>query len=222
MKCKHCVAKSEIKAVGFDFDGTLFLTEGEKSRIAAETLQFVCKAKDARKEYVKLVGTGLSTHDKFRKLYRKLCGRPTEEQIRALEAVFDMQYKKQLNACPLVQCTSVLKDIRKNVKSLFLVSLTDQKLLEESLKHCGLYKHFTDIYGGSNKLAKFKSVLKKYKLKPHEVLYVGDAKNDALQSMRAKIHFVGMTSKPDKAKVLQRMGAHTTIKNLCEFPTTLA
>lgn len=220
MNCRQCREK-RIKAAGFDFDGTLFLTEDDKARIAENSLAFIHPAKGAAKDYAGMAGMKLSRKQKLEVLFRKYCGKPNRKIMRSLMNVFDIQYKNRLAVCPLVQCVDVLKTIKKQVGIVFLVSLTEKKIVVEALKHCGLYKYFTQVYCGGDKTVHFKGIMKQKNLLPEEVLYIGDAESDILASRNAGIHFVGITKKSGRSKLLRQLGAHKVIRSLCEFPGSI-
>ena len=212
---------NKIKAVGFDFDGTLIISEETK---ALEMVK-VFKEKFGVKRgvgtaYKKLVGKDFNRGQKVLFLFEKFMKRkPTREELKDIENHFGEHYKKSLWACPLFQCTNVIKELKKQVKFLFLLSLEDKIEVKKLVKHCGLGKYFDEVLGGpKSKVDNLEHVIKKHKIKPKELLYVGDSKGDIIASKKKGIKVV-LVKKRFKYKDLKdTLEADFVFSSLCELP----
>ena len=131
-----------IKAIGFDFDGTLIMSEGKKSIEMTKVFkERFGVSKGVKQAYEKLVGNGHPRHEKVVKLFDKFIGRkPTKKELKEVEDHFGKHYEKSLNACPLFQCTNVIAEFKKQVDFMFLLSLEEKKEVKKVAKHCGLAK----------------------------------------------------------------------------------
>ena len=160
--------KTKIKAVGFDFDGTLIMSEDKKPKEMAKVFKekFGIK-RGVKSAYEKLIGTGKNRHEKVESLFLQFIKRkPTKKEIQVVEDHFGQHYEKSLSTCPLFQCTNVITELKKQVEFLFLLSLENKKEVKKVLTHCGLAKHFDETLGGpKSKIENLLHVLKKHKLK---------------------------------------------------------
>jgi len=210
----------KIKAVGFDFDDTLISTENKKYKLLEDAINKNFGTKNGiKKEYIKLRGK-YNRIQKIEIILTKLLKRkPTKKEIQAVSKEFSKNYKSLLSNCPLFECTNILKELKKQVNFLFLISLEKKGDVREVAKHCGIGKYFNEILGGpKSKLQNLKHVLKKHKLKPGQVIYIGDLKNDIIVSKKLKLKAVGIHKNFTHRKLLKKLGADFTFSNLCEVP----
>ena len=102
---------------------------------------------------------------------------------------------------------------------MFMLSLENEREVKKVAIHCGLSKYFDEILGGpTSKIDNLKHVLKKHKLKPSEVLYIGDAHSDVVASKKMKIKVVLLGKKHVFDKLKEDLAADFVFSNLCEVP----
>lgn len=210
-----------IKAVGFDFDGTLIMSEEEKTQAMAQVFEECYGIKKGVKSaYKKLVGRGKTRHDKVVELVKRFLKRkPTKKEMKEIEDHFGYHYKKSLRTCPLFQCTNVIKELKKQVKFLFLLSLENKKEVKKVLKHCGLAKYFDEVLGGpKTKKENLEHVLTKHHLQHHEVLYIGDSQSDIVASKKEKIKVVLISKKFSYKQLKETLEADFVFSSLCDLP----
>jgi len=213
--------KPVIRAVGFDFDGTLIMSEEQKAEQMAIVFREKFKIeKGVKAEYQKLAGKALSREEKVKALFMKfLQRRPTQKETKIIKDHFGKHYEQSLRTCPLFQCTNIIKELKKQVKFIFLLSLEDKKEVKKIASHCGVGQYFDEILGGPKpKVENLKHVLKKHKLKPGEVLYIGDAHSDVIASKKVKIKTILLGKKHMYEKLKEDLEADFRFSNLCEVP----
>lgn len=215
---------SKIRAVGFDFDGTLILSESKKAQIMSDIFkEHFNHTYGVKSAYKKLVGKGYSRHRKFEKIIEQVLKKPAKKsELKSLEKLFGQKYRKVLSTCPLVACTHVIKDLKKQVNFLFLLSLEEREDVLMMAKHCGLAKYFDEVLGGP--LPKHKNlchVIKKHKLKPHQIIYIGDSKGDVLVSKKLGIKVVLIKNTFNFHKVRKVLQADFNFKSLCRLDKNL-
>ncbi|MDP7324170.1 MAG: HAD hydrolase-like protein [Candidatus Woesearchaeota archaeon] len=205
-----------IKAIGFDFDGTLIVSEKEKEKVMVATFSDVFGvSKGVKKCYISL--RGVSRDDKFRKMVPKLIGRKVSVlELKKLHSSFSKHYFNAMKSCPLMGCVSDLKKLKRKMKFMFIVSIEKQTDVKKLAKHCGISGYFDEILGGPiSKFDNIKHVLKKHHVDASELMYVGDSPNDILVSKQHKVKSVGLAKEKKKRNYLKKIGAHVTVKDLC-------
>lgn len=210
-----------IKAIGFDFDGTLIMSEDRKALEMKKVFLEKFNIKDnVEKEYLRLSMKALPRDEKVKLLFKKYVKRtPTRKELKEVEKHFGQHYRQSLRTCPLFQCTNVIKELKDQVKFVFLLSLENKKEVVHVAQHCGLAKYFDEILGGPKlKTENLRHVLKKHHLKPTEVLYIGDAHSDVIASrkMRVKVILLGKNHTFERLK--EDLEADFKFSDLCEIP----
>lgn len=213
--------KPAIRAVGFDFDGTLIMSEEQKAEQMAAVFREKFKVmKGAKSSYQKLLGKALSREEKVKALFKELLHRkPTKKELHVVKEHFGKHYEQSLRACPLFQCTNILKELKKQVDFLFLLSLEEVREVRKIANHCEIGQYFDEILGGpKSKVENLKHVLKKHKLTPQEVLYIGDAHSDIIASKKVKVKSILLGKKHMYEKLKEDLQADFRFSNLCDVP----
>jgi phosphoglycolate phosphatase-like HAD superfamily hydrolase len=213
-----------IKAIGFDFDGTLIMSEDKKGREMAKVFLEKFKIKRGVKvAYERLIGTGLNRDQKVAKLFNQFLKRtPKKHELKLIADHFGYHYAKSLNKCPLYHCTDMLKSLRKKVRYLFLLSLENKREVQRVAKHCGVSQYFDEILGGpKSKNDNLKHVLHKHHVKHGETIYIGDAHSDVIVSKKLKIHIILLGKKHSKEKLPADLEADSIYDSLCKIPFKL-
>ncbi len=213
-----------IDAIGFDFDDTLFVSEDDKANIIAGIFKKCCNVKSGvGKEYKRLIGNGILIDKKIKHIFRKFVHKnPAKAELDLIYNAYIYNYEKSLMLCKLMQCSNIIKELRKQTKVLFIVTLNQAKDIVPSLKHCGLRKYFDVVLGGpKTKVQNFKHIIKKYKLNANHVVFIGDSNGDLKSAKKAKIHFIGLTKSNARRQLMKKLGAHFTFSSLCDIPPEL-
>ena len=214
----------KIKAVGFDFDGTLIMSEELKA------LQFVRIFKERFNVekgvlscYKRISRKGINREEKIRLLFEHFLKRkPTSSELKELDDEFGRYYEQSLKTCPLFQCTNIIRDLKKQVDFLFLLSLENKREVERLVRHCGLSIYFDEILGGPTaKVDNLKYVLAKHHLKASEVLYIGDSTSDIIASRKVKVKVVLIQKKFSYHQLLETLETDFVFSSLCEVPTMI-
>ena len=209
----------KIKAVGFDFDGTLIVSEETKAKECAN----VFREKFNRKRgiataYKKL--TGRNRREKVVALFKQVMKRDAKRsELKLVDEHFGKHYERSLKTCPLTACSNIIEELSKQVDFMFLLSLENKKEVVKVAKHCGVAKYFKEILGGpTSKVDNLLHVLEKHKLKGPEVLYFGDAHSDVVASKKVKVK-IALLGKNHKTKILKEdLKADYLFDSLCDVP----
>ncbi len=213
--------KQRIRAVGFDFDGTLIISEDEKAMQMAKVFKEKFKVqKGVENAYRRLSGKALSREERVKKLFRQFIRRnPTVRELKLIREHFGRHYEKSLRTCPLFACTNIIKELKDQVDLVFLLSLEDRKEVFNLTKRCGLAKYFDEIMGGpKTKIENLKHFLRKHRLKPEQVIYVGDAHSDVIASRAVKIKAILVGKKHLYERLKEDLEADFRFSSLCEIP----
>ncbi len=204
-----------MKSIGFDFDGTLIISEQAKGPAMVEVFREKFKVvRGVKKTYESLIGKGYTRDMKVIELFKKFFKRePTEKELKVVADHFGEHYVNSMKTCPLFECIDVLKRVRKKYDYMFLLSLENVKEVKKLAKHCGIAKYFDEILGGpTSKVEHLKQVLKKHS---EGVVYVGDAHSDvkAARKMGVKMILIGKKHRNNEADKV--------IKSLCDLEKVL-
>jgi phosphoglycolate phosphatase-like HAD superfamily hydrolase len=212
---------NKVEAIGFDFDGTLIVSEETKALEMVKVFNEKLGIKrGVGTAYKKLVGKSFNREQKVLFLFKKFLKRnPTKKELKDIKNHFGEHYRKSLWTCPLFQCTNVIKELKKQVKFLFLLSLEDKKEVKKLIKHCGLGSYFDEVLGGpKSKVDNLEHVIKKHKLKPRELLYIGDSKGDVVASKKKGIRVVLVKKRFRYKDLKDTLEADFVFSSLCELP----
>ena len=180
-----------IKAIFFDFDGTLV----ESAEIKTDAFRELFKE---YKEVDKIVAyhkanSGVSRYQKFNYIYENILKKQiTEEEKMLLSEKFSAIALGKVIDCKLVEGTKeFLREYSKKIK-MYIVSATPEDELIHTIKEKRIYAYFNGIYGAPTKKSEaIKKVAGKYKLKENEMVMVGDSKADYEAAKDSGIIFIG-------------------------------
>tara|TARA_Y100000310_G_C20406101_1_gene679736 strand:+ start:24 stop:674 length:651 start_codon:yes stop_codon:yes gene_type:complete len=211
-----------IRAIGFDFDGTLIMSEGKKSIEMAKVFREKFGVKRGVKSaYEKL--RGKNRKRKVELLFEKFMKRkPTKKELKQVADHFGKHYEKSMDKCPFFKCTNIIKELKSQVKFLFLLSLEGKKEVKKVAKHCGIAKYFDEIMGGpKSKTENLQHVLKRHHVKPSETIYIGDSHSDVIVSKKLKVKVVLLGKKHTYKKLKEDLEADFVFSSLCDVPHKL-
>lgn len=214
--------KQKIRAVGFDFDGALIMSEDRKAKEITKVFRERFKIHNGvAAAYKSLIGQ--SRKEKVDVIFHTFLGRkPTKKEQQEVANHFSKHYEQSLKTCPLFQCTTIIRELKKQVDFLFLLSLDDTKEVKKIAAHCGLAKYFDEILGGPNsKVENLKHILKKHHLKPQQVVYIADATSNIAASKKVNVKVVLIQKRFSYKKLRESLEADFSFSSLCDLPTMI-
>jgi len=201
-----------IKGVIFDFDGVI-----------ANTLDFIFKeiinfsrhfnVKNLKEKQIIEKIRQSNYKDLFKKFQINWLKLPIilflikRAQYRLFEQIDDIR--------PFPKIKKLLNFLKKNQYLVFLVSSNIRKNIDRFLEINQL-NVFDNIYTSNNFFGKdkiFLEILKKYRLKKEEVVYIGDELRDLQATKKAGIKFIGVSWGLARKKVFQENRADFIVKN---------
>ena len=213
-----------IKAIGFDFDGTLIMSEDKKSgEMASVFNEKFGITKGVKKAYEKLVGTGKNRNQKVDYLFKQFMKRkPTKKELQDISNHFGDHYAQDMGKCPLFQCTNIIKELKEQVDFMFLLSLENKKEVKLVAQQCGVAQYFDSILGGpTSKVENLQEVITKHTFKPQEILYIGDSHSDVVASKKLKMKVILLGKKHTYEKLKEDLKADFVFSSLCEIPHSI-
>jgi beta-phosphoglucomutase-like phosphatase (HAD superfamily) len=208
-----------IRAIGFDFDDTLIISEREKEKVIVEIFEHTYGiTRGVKAAYTRLRGK-MNRDQKLLTLVRELVNKePTKKELKDLDYAYSKGYEFNLSSCPIIHCVSLLKQLRKKVDFMFLLSLENKREVEAVAKHCGVDKYFDEILGGpKSKMQNFDHLIKKHKVDPAHAIYVGDSAADVKKATKLGFRMYAVNPSKTKRAQLKKLGAQKTTADLCDI-----
>lgn len=177
-----------IKAVCFDFDGTLV----NSNTIKKNTFLFLAARFERGEVFIEHLlhkNPPLDRHAVFSQLAKKYD--LPEEQKRELVTEFNaLVHEKIVGADLMPGAISCLKKLSTTRTALSINSATPERELIAVLRDRCMLHWFKEILGRPNsKLANLEKIMSNQRLAPHEVLVVGDGADDHDYAKQAGCHF---------------------------------
>ncbi len=181
-----------IKAIAFDFDGVILQSVDIKTRAFEQLFQKEPRA--LRKAIVRyhLRNGGVSRLIKIRYIYDHMLKRPLSraEFQRLLRQFEDIVFDQILRASWVPGAETFLKKNHQRYR-LYVVSGTPQGELRHIVKRRKMSAWFRGVYGSPRKKDELlRGLLKKARLTPRELLFVGDAQTDRDAARKVGCPFV--------------------------------
>lgn len=188
-----------IKAIGFDFDGTLVQSNAIKQdAYYAVTRQFGDIASIVRQVLAENAGDRTAILGKIAAQAADLGRLPAPADARPWAAILVEQYSRHcedaIAACPEVPgAMRALDDMFHRGYGLFLNSATPLAPLEKVLARRDMSRLFGGVYGGfSGKVENIKAGMARFGASPRETLFVGDNEVDRAAAEVVGCHFIGI------------------------------
>jgi HAD superfamily hydrolase (TIGR01549 family) len=180
-----------IKAIFFDFDGTISDAKSLSQNSFIETFEELGYKFDKKKLRELL---GLKTPEILAEL-----GIPTSNTSKVRRHYWKKMFIG-VNAGKIKLCVSLkpLEKLKNDGIELGIITNGSRKFLKISLKKLGIKNLFSRLYASEDFKTKdkmLKKLFRKYKVRPHEVLYVGDRFSDVEYARKAGCYAVAIHNK---------------------------
>ncbi len=200
------------------------MSEEQKSKAMADIFRESFDIKKGIKEaYQKASRQALNREQKIKTIFEDVFHRqPTRKEFTTITNQFSQRYQQSMNTCPLFQCSNMIKELRRQVKFIFLLSLENTREVKAIAKHCRVARYFDEILGGpKSKVENLQHILNKYNFQSAEVIYIGDAHSDVIASKKVKIKVVLLGKKHTYEKLKEDLEADFRFSSLCDLPKDL-
>ena len=209
--------KNKIKAIIFDFDGTI-----------ADTLPYTFKKIIEINQHLKITNhKNEAIIKKIKKMdYRQLFKEFKISWMKIPLIIWEIKkaqkelYKQIERIKPFKGIKNLLIKLNKKEIDSYIYSSNIKKNIERFLEVNDLKKYFKKVFVGSNLLGKDKDlvwILKKEALKKEEVLYVADEVRDVLACAKAGIKMIGVSWGLNSPSILKKSGALHIVKKPAEI-----
>ena len=183
-------AGGRVKAVVFDFDGTLADTMPFLTELATEliTQNHSITAAIVRSQYLET--SGLPFGEQLEEMF------PKHKKNAEVTEQFEARKSKVIFLLPLFRdVIPTLSSLRQNGINTFVCSSTRVELVEEYARQKGLQDHVDGVFGykaGFDKGSQITAILQDQGLRLEEVVFVGDSKKDYELAKAQGLNFIGV------------------------------
>lgn len=182
----------KIKAIALDFDGVILESAEIKTQAFSGVFKNYPEHLDAIVDH-HLNNVGVSRYEKFKFIYKNILkAKLTGKEMDRLGKCFTELSLEKVKACEEVPGALDFLNGIYGTYSIFIVSGTPQKELEEVIEFRGLSGYFTRVFGSppaKNKI--FTEILERWSFYPEEVLFVGDSMTDYKEAHLIGVPFIG-------------------------------
>lgn len=181
-----------IKALIFDFDGVIL--ESADIKTDAFRKLFTSASTEKLNEIINyhINNMGISRYIKFKHIYNDILKLPlTAEKEEELGREFTLIVLNEVLVAPFVP--GVIDFLNKNQKlfMMFIASGTPEEELRYIVKKRELGQYFREIHGTpKDKASIIADIMHRYRWKPNEIVFVGDAESDWKASEKTGVKFI--------------------------------
>jgi phosphoglycolate phosphatase-like HAD superfamily hydrolase len=204
----------KYKAVIFDWDGVITDSVNIKTEAFAEMFRPFGVEVEEKVIAYHLAHGGISRFEKFGYFYSSILNQPLDDaKLNELCLRFSKLVKDKVIAAPFVNgAVETIKSAKEAGALLFIVSGTPTDEIIAIAAAKDLAKYFIEILGSpANKPDLIKRLLIKYRLKPSEAIFFGDAIEDYGAAAKTGVKFIGVkirgchTKFPPETKVIEEV-----------------
>lgn len=204
---KECsLERGKIKAIIFDFDGTILESMDIKTRAFASLF------KDYPEQLPSILALhknhgGMSRFEKFEIIHRDILRQPlSEERKEELSRKFSDYVYQEVLKCPFVEGAENFLEKYHQILPLFITSGTPDKEMKSIVKDRGMERYFREVYGSpARKSEIIAKILEDFNLQPQEAVFVGDAVDDQEGAKEAGVRFIWRTKENNPFLELEKI-----------------
>lgn len=187
--------RKKIKALTFDFDGTLVESNEIKDKAFDSIFSNWPEHRDAMMQW-HLANNTMVREEKFQYFVEVfLRKRDHGYLIEKLTKRFSKLSYKAIVQCPMVDGALEFLEAYGGKVQMFLISATPQNELKKILRARLLAGYFKEIRGGPiNKVEVLEKIIFDKKITPDEMLYIGDSPEDQQVAKTLGCNFIGRKS----------------------------
>jgi len=186
---------AHLKAIIFDLDGTLIESNAVKDRAFAKMFQSFPDHIDEIIAYHKS-HNHVVRYDKIRHIYNHILKiKLSDDEFAQASLLIDDLIRSGVIECDFVHGAVDFLQYCKTRFKLFVVSMTPDSELLNILQAREMAEFFVSVYGASwKKTDAILHIMKRESLRENEVIYIGDAPEDARSADKAGVAFLGRDS----------------------------
>ncbi len=181
-----------LKGIIFDFDGVI--CESVEAKTEAFRKVFLDHANHWDEIYAyHMKHGGISRYKKFEYIFREILKKPLSSELseQMAQKFTEFAYDEVVKA-PLVKGAQEFLNKYSKTLKLFVASGTPETEMVMIAKEKDLDRFFVEVYGSPKTKYEIAAlILQQEKLKPEEVIFVGDAISDYEGAHQAGIRFIG-------------------------------
>ncbi|MCP5364622.1 MAG: HAD family hydrolase [Hyphomicrobiales bacterium] len=184
---------ANFKAIIFDFDGVIVESSDIKTEAFRALYQsYGSEVVEAAVAHHQAHG-GISRRKKIRYIHREFLGQQlTPDELEALCHRFSELVEDAVVACSWVPGAQAYLDRNVGQRPMFVVSGTPHEELLRIVHRRGIGEYFTAVFGSPpEKPPTIRNILSTHRLRPEQVLFVGDALTDYHAAAETGLRFVG-------------------------------
>jgi phosphoglycolate phosphatase-like HAD superfamily hydrolase len=185
-----------IGAIILDFDGVLIESNDEKMRAFQDLFALYPAHQDAMLRY-HMENYSKPRNVKFEHCVYNIMRRPgDEEAVEAMSRRFSELVMQRVMTCAEVPGMRAFLEEFSKIVPLYISSVTPQKELHQVVEGRKMASFFSGIFGDppTKKSDAIRTVLHRERLRPHEVVFVGDSVSDYDVATESGVQFVGRDS----------------------------
>lgn len=197
---------NKVKAIIFDFDGTILESFGVKTKAFAHLFR------DNTEQLPAILALhknheGISRFEKFEMIYRDILCQPlSREKKEELGRQFSEYVYKGVLESPFVEGAKEFLDKYYNKIPLFIASGTPEEEMKSIVRDMGMEKYFKGVYGSpAKKKDIILGIMREFHFQPQEVIFVGDSTDDEEGAKGAGVQFIWQTKENNAYKELEKI-----------------